>query len=249
MSINTEMAGKVAIVTGAASGIGLGIANLLAERGAIVIAEDINPAVNDLKSDKIHPFVGDVSTEAAAVGVVKLAVESYGKLDILVNNAARIMMKPAIDTSLAEWNAILGVNINGPFLHSREAMKAMIPNKSGAIVNIATYAAFHGFATLAPYCASKGALIQLTRTLALEGIPHGIRVNAVGSGDVVTNIWDGKLENGREFLADHGKVSPIGRAADPREIAESVAYLASDRASYVVGAIFMTDGGMSVKVG
>jgi NAD(P)-dependent dehydrogenase (short-subunit alcohol dehydrogenase family) len=89
----------------------------------------------------------------------------------------------------------------------------------------------------------------LTRTLALEAIPYGIRVNAVGSGDVVTNIWEGKLDNGREFLADHGKISPIGRAAVPREIAESVAYLVSDRASYVVGSIFMTDGGMSVKVG
>lgn len=249
MSENTELEGKVAIVTGAASGIGLGITRLLVERGATVIAEDINPAVNDLKSDKIHPFVGDVSTEEAAIGAVKAAVDTYGKLDILVNNAARIMMKPAVEISLAEWNAIMGVNINGPFLHSREAMKAMIPNKSGAIVNIASYAAFHGFATLAPYCSSKGALIQLTRTLALEGIEHGIRVNAVGSGDVVTNIWEGKLDNGKEFLAEHGEVAPIGRAADPREIAESVAYLVSDRASYVVGSIFMTDGGMSVKVG
>lgn len=246
---NQELEGKVAIVTGAASGIGLAITQLLQERGARVIAEDINPGVNRLASQSIRPFVADVSKEASAIGAVELAVDKFGTLDILVNNAAQIMLKPVVETSIDEWNAVMNVNINGAFLHSREALKAMMPRKSGAIVNIATYAAFFGFAQLAPYCASKGALIQLTRTLALEAIEHGIRVNAVGSGDVVTNIWGGKLENGREFLAERGQTSPIKRPADAREIAESVAYLVSDRASYVVGSIFMTDGGMSIKIG
>jgi len=91
--------------------------------------------------------------------------------------------------------------------------------------------------------------VQLTRTLALEAIEHGIRVNAVGSGDVVTNIWAGKMENGQGFLADHGGKAPIGRAAEANEIAEVVAFLASDRASFIVGSVVMADGGMSVKIG
>ena len=244
-----EVEGKVAIVTGAASGIGRSIAELLHARGAKVIAEDINPDVERLKRPGIVPLVADVSREDAAGKAVALALENFGKLDILVNNAARIMSKLVVDMTLEDWNAIMSVNVTGAFLHSREAMKAMIPNKSGAIVNIASYAAYFAFPQISAYTSSKGALVQLTRTLALEAIEHGIRVNAVGSGDVVTNIWAGKMENGQGFLADHGGKAPIGRAAEANEIAEVVAFLASDRASFIVGSVVMADGGMSVKIG
>ena len=116
-------------------------------------------------------------------------MDSFGKLDILVNNAARIMSKLVVDMTRDDWESIMSVNVTGAFLHSREAMKVMIPNKSGAIVNIASYAAYFAFPQIAAYTSSKGALVQLTRTLALEAIEHGIRVNAIGVGDVVTNIW------------------------------------------------------------
>lgn len=244
-----EFEGKVAIVTGAASGIGRAIAELLHARGAKVVAEDINPEVERLARPGIVPLVADVSREDSAGKAVALAVQNFGKLDILVNNAARIMSKLVVDMSLEDWEAIMSVNVTGAFLHSREAMKAMIPHKSGAIVNIASYAAYFSFPQISAYTASKGALVQLTRTLALEAIDHGIRVNAVGSGDVVTNIWAGKMENGPEFLADHGRKAPIGRAAEAKEIAEVAAFLASDRASFIVGSVVMTDGGMSVKIG
>jgi len=125
----------------------------------------------------------------------------------------------------------------------------MIPNKSGAIVNIGSYACFFGFPAIAAYCASKGGLAQLTRVLAVENIPHGIRVNAVGAGDVVTNLLNHFMPNGREFLAQHGKNAPIGRAAQPEEIAEIVSFLASERASFMVGSVVMADGGYSVQVG
>ena len=244
-----EFEGKVAIVTGAASGIGRAIAELLHARGAKVVAEDINPEVERLARPGIVPLVADVSREDSAGKAVALAVQNFGKLDILVNNAARIMSKLVVDMSLDDWEAVMSVNVTGAFLHSREAMKVMIPHKSGAIVNIASYAAYFAFPQISAYTASKGALVQLTRTLALEAIEHGIRVNAVGSGDVVTNIWAGKMENGSEFLADHGRKAPIGRAAEADEIAEVAAFLASDRASFIVGSVVMTDGGMSVKIG
>lgn len=244
-----EMEGKVALVTGAASGIGRSIVELFHARGAHVVAEDINPEVRGLAKRGVSTLVADISEEGSAERAVQLALKEFGRLDILVNNAARILSKPVVDMTLDDWQSILSVNATGAFLHSREAMKAMIPRRSGAIVNIASYAAYFAFPGIAAYTASKGALVQLTRTLALESIEHGIRVNAVGSGDVVTNIWAGKMDQGREFLADHARKAPIGRAADPEEIAEVVAFLASDRASFIVGSVVMADGGMSVRVG
>jgi NAD(P)-dependent dehydrogenase (short-subunit alcohol dehydrogenase family) len=246
-----DLEGKIAIVTGAASGIGRATALLFAARGAYVIGEDINPAVKELSSgnDRIQSFVGDVSSEDCAKRVVAMALERFGKLDILVNNAAAIKYTRILDLTLEEWNNILSVNLTGAFLHSREAVRAMTAKKSGAIVNIGSYACFFGFPQIGAYAASKGGLAQLTRVLAVESIPHGIRVNAVGAGDVVTNLLNHFMPNGRDFLAQHGKNAPIGRAAQPEEIAEVAAFLASDKASFIVGSIVMADGGFSVQVG
>jgi len=249
-SSQRDLEGKVAIVTGAASGIGRATALLFAARGAQVIGEDINPVVKELStSERILPFVGDVASEDSAKRVVELALERFGKLDILVNNAATIKYTRVLDLTLEEWNRILSVNLTGAFLHSREAVRAMTPKKSGAIVNIGSYACFFGFPQIGAYAASKGGLAQLTRVLAVESIPHGIRVNAVGAGDVVTNLLNHFMPDGRDFLAQHGKNAPIGRAAQPEEIAEVAAFLASDKASFIVGSIVMADGGFSVQVG
>ncbi|MFB4393632.1 MULTISPECIES: SDR family NAD(P)-dependent oxidoreductase [unclassified Pseudomonas] len=244
-----EVAGKVVLVTGAASGIGRAIAELLHARGAKVIAEDIEPAVNALERPGLVPFVADITVDGSAEQAVALAVEKFGKLDVLVNNAGRILYKPLIEMTREEWEWQMQTNVTGAFLHSREAMKAMIKQKSGAIVNIASYASYFAFPGIAAYTASKGALAQLTRTQALEAIEHGIRVNAIGVGDVVTNLLNHFMEDGRGFLQEHGKSAPIGRAAAPEEIAEIVSFLASERASFIVGSVVMADGGMSVPVG
>jgi NAD(P)-dependent dehydrogenase (short-subunit alcohol dehydrogenase family) len=246
-----EVKGKVAIVTGAASGIGRAITELLVDRGAYVVAEDIDPAVDALASANVAPLVADICADGSAEKAVALALERFSRLDLLVNNAGIIINKLLVDMSRDDWERIMNVNVTGAFLHSREAMKAMIPQRAGAIVNVASYASYFSFPTIAAYTASKGALAQLTRTLALEAIEHGIRVNAVGSGDVLTNILNGVAPGGDGVaaLAEHGKGAPIGRAANPKEIAEVVLFLASERASFMVGSVVMADGGMSVKVG
>jgi NAD(P)-dependent dehydrogenase (short-subunit alcohol dehydrogenase family) len=253
LNMNAEsspLKGKVAIVTGAASGIGRAIVDLFLKQGALIVAEDINPETEKIFSGNksVAVLVADASKEDAAKQAVELAQRRFGRLDILVNNAARIVYKPIIEMTLDDWNLILETTSTGVFLHSREALKAMIPNKSGSIVNIGSYACFQTFVGISAYAAAKGALAQITRTLALEAIEHGVRVNAVGAGDVVTNLLNSFREDGREFLAKHGKNAPIKRAGEPEEIAEVVAFLASDKASFVVGAIVMADGGMSIAI-
>src|SRR5260221_1922613 len=244
-----EVRAKVVIVAGAASGRGKVITELFHARGAKIVAEDINPAVAELARPGIVPLVADIAQDGSAEKAVALALQHFGRIDILVNNAAVIINKLVVDMTRADWERIIAVNTTGAFLHSREAVKAMIPQKSGAIVNIASYAAYFAFPSIAAYTASKGALAQLTRTLALEVIGHGIRVNAIGSGDVITNILNDVVEDGPAALAAHGSSAPIGRAAEPEEIAEIAAFLASDRASFMVGSLVRPDGGISVQVG
>jgi NAD(P)-dependent dehydrogenase (short-subunit alcohol dehydrogenase family) len=243
-----EIEGKTAVITGAASGIGKATADLFLERGARVVAVDINPDVKDMESENLVSIVADVTVDGSAEKSISLAVEKFGQLDILVNNAGFINYKPLIEIERDEWEKVMGINATGYFLFAREAVKAMLPNKRGAIVNIASYASYYAFEDIAPYCASKGAVAQLTRALSLEVAKDGIRVNAIGAGNVITNLLNTFREDGREFLAEHGAKAPIGRAAQPREIAEVVAFLASDRASFAVGSVFMVDGGYSVQI-
>ncbi|MBB2969531.1 SDR family oxidoreductase [Mesorhizobium sp. RMAD-H1] len=243
-----EIRGRTAIITGAASGIGRATAELFVERGANVVALDQDDSVKQLASENLLPMVADVTMDGAAERAVASAVERFGQLDILVNNAGYINYQSVIDTSREEWEKVMTINATGYFLFSREAVKAMLPNKHGAIVNIASYASYFAFPDIAPYAASKGAVAQLTRALALEVAPQGIRVNAIGAGNVITNLLNTFRDDGREFLAEHGSHAPIGRAAQPREIAEVVAFLASDRASFAIGSIFMVDGGYSVQI-
>lgn len=238
-----DLSGRVAIVTGAARGIGLETVNLLRSRGARLVASDLNPAVHELGGEDVATFCGDVSQEATAIGTSGLALQRFGSIDILVNNAGRTMNKPLIDMSTADWDAIMAINARGNFLHSREALKTMIGRGGGAIVNVASIVSAVGMKDTSVYAASKGAIAQLTKVVAVEYGDRGIRANAVAPGVVETDILEGIVDNSRSTLAAYGDAHPIGRVAQPIDIAEVIAFLASPASSFMTGALVMADGG------
>lgn len=242
-----DLTGKVAVVTGAARGIGLSAATLLRQRGAQVVATDRSPAVHDQAGDGLVTLVGDVADEDVARRTMDTAVDRFGRLDILVNNAGRTLNTPLIDTSLQDWDAVLATNARGNFVQAREAVRVMAANGGGAIVSVASVSSVVAFPTQAAYAASKGAIAQLTRVIAVEYGQQGIRANAVLPGVVDTDIMEGVVDNGREMLASFGDQHPIGRIGQPEEIAEVIAFLASPAASFVTGALVLVDGGWTAQ--
>ncbi len=175
-----DLTGKVAVVTGAARGIGLAVATLLRERGAQVVASDRSPGVDGLASADIATYVGDVGVEADARATMELAVERFGRLDVLVNNAGRTFNAPLVDTSVEDWDTIMSTNARGNFLQAREAVKVMLAQgEGGAIVSVASISSVIAFPSQSAYAASKGALLQLARVIAVEHGQQGIRSNAV----------------------------------------------------------------------
>jgi NAD(P)-dependent dehydrogenase (short-subunit alcohol dehydrogenase family) len=248
MAPMSDFEGKVAIVTGAAGGVGGEVVRLLHERGAKVVAEDIDPAVADLARDGIVTVEGDVAQAATADAAVRAALESFGQVDVLVNNAARFLMKGILDTSDDEWDGLLSVNVRGVFVHSRAALPHLTQRDASAIVNLASISGLVGLPSQAAYCATKGAIVQLTRQLAVEFAPQGVRVNAVAPGAILTPfLLDALPPDAEPILADIAASHPIGRNSQPAEIAEVVAFLASDRAGFMTGAIVPVDGGYTAQ--
>ncbi|WP_068085524.1 SDR family NAD(P)-dependent oxidoreductase [Novosphingobium rosa] len=243
---NLDLAGQVAVVTGAARGIGRATVALLHGRGARIVATDRADSVAALASDSIATLSGDAGDEEVARRTMALAMERFGRLDILVNNAGRTLNLPIEDTSVADFDAILAVNARGNFVHAREAMKVM--TQGGAIVTVASVSSMVAFATQAAYASSKGAIAQLMRVIAIEGGPRGIRSNAVAPGVIETDIMEGVIEgDGRAMLRSFGEQHPIGRIGQPQEVAEAIAFLASPAASFITGAMLMVDGGWTAQ--
>lgn len=236
--------GKVAVVTGAARGIGRACIDVLRARGARIVASDLSDTVHDMQAPDLATLVGDVADEAVARKTMAMATERFGRLDILVNNAGRTLNKSLLETSVEEWDAVLTTNARGNFVHSREAVRVMVANGGGAVVSVASIAAVVAMKELAAYAASKGAITQLVKVIAAEYGAQGVRANAVAPGVVETDFLQSTgVENSRQALADYGDAHPIGRVAQPVEIAEVIAFLASPAASFITGALVTADGG------
>ncbi len=236
--------GKVAVATGAARGIGRATAEILQARGAKVVASDRSGTVKDLEAETVATVTGDVADEAVARRTMALAGQRFGRLDILVNNAGRTLNKPFLDTSLEDWDAIMAVNARGNFLHLREAVRIMAGSGGGTIVSVVSVVAAVAMKELSAYAAFKGAITQLTKVIAVEYGGRGIRANAVAPGMVETDILRSTgVQDSRATLAGYGGAHPIGRVAQPPEIAEVIAFLTSPASSFMTGALVMTDGG------
>jgi len=236
---------QIALVTGAARGIGRATALTLQSRGARVVATDVSEAVHELQAEDIVTLTGDIAEEATAIRSVGLAVERFGALDILVNNAGRTMNRALIDMSVADWDDIMSVNARGTFLHCREAVRDMLAGQGGVIVNVASIVAQVAMKDTSVYAASKGAIAQLTKVIAVEYGAQGIRANAVAPGVVETDILEGIVSDSRATLASHASAHPIGRVGQPQDIAEVIAFLASPASAFMTGSLVMADGGFT----
>ena len=244
---------QVVIVTGGAKGIGKEIANRFAEEGAkVVIADiDISSAEQTVVELKKH------GTEAAAIQtdisklkdiqqMVDFAVEKFGRLDVLVNNAGIQIRRSSVDFLEADWDLLMSINLKAVFFCSQAAAKVMIPKGSGSIVNIASATCINTTPGRAPYVISKAGVNALTAVLGAEWAPYGVRVNAVSPGWILTDMVQEGMRLGVIKESEILSVTPLRRLAATREIADAVIYLASKEASYVVGHSLFVDGGWSV---
>jgi NAD(P)-dependent dehydrogenase (short-subunit alcohol dehydrogenase family) len=240
---------EVAVVTGAGRGIGRRVALVLAEEGFRVAANDLNApdeTVEELRSAGAEALAlpGDVSDEATVRGMVEAVMGEFGRTDVLVNNAGISTIVPAEETTLADWNRTIAVNLTGPFLLCREFGKVMLEKGSGSIVNVSSVAGLLGVGDRAAYNASKHGLVGLTRTLAAEWGGRGVRVNAVCPGWVKTEMDDEDQGAGGYTDADIEGRIPMARFATPEDVARAVAFLADPGWSgFVNGHTLSVDGG------
>jgi NAD(P)-dependent dehydrogenase (short-subunit alcohol dehydrogenase family) len=236
--------GKAAFVTGAGSGIGEAVARALHAEGAHVTLADVagdraQAIADDLGDGRADALALDVRDEAAVRDTLP------AQLDVLANIAGIGSTTTAPDTSLDVWEDVFAVNARGTFLTCKHALPSMIARRSGNIVNMASIAGVVGLRNRAAYCASKGAVVALTRALAIDHVADGVRVNAVAPGTVGSPWVQRLVTEAGESLDDLRARQPMGRLGEPEEIAEAVLYLASDAAAFVTGSILTIDGGLT----
>jgi len=242
------MASRVALVSGAGRGIGRAAAVALAAEGAFVAlcarsVPELEAAADEIGRDRTLVVPGDLSDRATAAAVVGAVEERLGRIDVLVN-AAGISPVWLRSESLAveDWDRIFDTNARGAFLLAQAAGHGMLERGSGSIVNVASVGGIVGLPRLVAYCAAKGAMLAMTRVLAAEWADRGIRVNAVAPAYVATDMTSRMLAH-PSIGPDIGARTPLGRVAEPAEVAAAIAFLASDRASFVTGSTLVVDGG------
>ena len=250
-----DFSGKVAVITGAASGMGLATARAFAQSGAAVVLADFKEDAVWAEAEKLvaagHKALAircDVSDDAEVAAMVDRTVDEFGRLDAAFNNAGVMARIAATGESTREdWDRVIGVNLRGVWSCMRQELRQMERQGSGAIVNNASVGALTGNPGIASYIASKHGVVGLTRTAALEYIKRGIRVNAVNPGLIDTQVARDVVKGDEQAYADIAKHVPIGRAGRPEEIASVVLWLCSPGASYVVGHALTVDGGSTVR--
>jgi len=237
--VSGRLAGKVCIVTGAASGIGHASALLFAEEGATVAAADLDGAAHRV----------DVGDEAETQALAAAVVAEYGRIDVLFNNAGIAGVGDVEETTIDLWERVLRVNARGVFLMSRAVVPTMVAQRSGSIVNMSSAIAETGLARRVSYAASKGAVLALTKSMQVDLAPHGVRVNALLPGTIMTPFVEGYLresyadpEEGRRSIRSRQLTGDLGAAED---VARAALYLASDESRFVLGAGLVVDGGLS----
>ena len=247
-----DLKGKVAIITGARRGMGRSHAITLAKAGAKIVVADISLKDCEIVVDEIKKAGGeamavkcDVTKKEEVDSMVKAAVKKWEKVDILVNNAGICQFKPFLELTEEEWDRTIDINLKGYFLCAQAAAKEMVKQKSGVIVNIASIAMGQvgvGFPTLAHYSASKGGIVAMTETLALELAPYNIRVNAIAPGAIDTPMVESTKADPKTMEATLSRI-PLHRMGKSEEVSNLVLFLASDASSYMTGSTVVIDGG------
>jgi len=244
--------GKVSLVTGGSSGIGRAAALAFSREGASVLIADVltdkgEETVRDIRKGhgKATFVKANVSDASEVENLIKKTVETYGRMDFAFNNAGiEGAMAPTANCTEENWDRIISINLKGVWLCMKYEIPVMLKQGSGAIVNMASVAGLVGFQGLPAYCASKGGVLQLTRTAALEYVKSGIRVNAVCPGVIRTSMVERLLSGQPAAEAGFVAMEPIGRMGKPEEVAEAVVWLCSDAASFVTGHPLVVDGGL-----
>ena len=240
--------GRVCVVTGVASGLGQAIARELAAEGGIVVGCDVQDAAGAQSMAAIGSYVhADVSRESDVAALLAAALERHGRVDVMVNNAAIQIEEELAETSEEQLDRVLGTNLKGVFFGCKHAVLTMRPAGGGVIVNVASILALVGDGILAAYCAAKGGVLGITRATAVQYGSAGIRCNAICPGDIDTPLVQAYFDTADDPAALRAEVSaeyPLGRIAQPREIARAVVFLASDDASFMSGQPLVVDGGL-----